>query len=99
MAKTPASVPLVQSPPRSTAPGSERSTEPGLTGTLPEGDPGPPKQLTSFPNSLDQWVQLVARSSQSATHSQRFPTMSNMSHCEMQDGFAPVGPTFPLVTL
>src|SRR5262249_4990268 len=86
-AKTPASVPSDELPPRTNAPGKLRLplSAPGLPVV-----PGPPKQLKSPPNVAGQLVQETERSAQSATHSLTFPIMSNAPHPDLQPGREPV---------
>src|SRR5213592_3236336 len=82
-AKTPASVPLPQEPPRINAPGMLLN---GLVSPALPVVPGPPKQLTSppaIPVWLVQSVQLTDLSAQSATHSVTFPTMSNTPQLDL----------------
>lgn len=86
--KTPAPVPLNQKPPRNNAPGR-----------LVELDPGPPTQLTSLPKVLDHMTHPSARSPQSPTHSQTFPTMSNAPHFETHADREPVFEGFPVAEM
>src|SRR6266550_3378621 len=87
-AKTPASVPSYQPPPRSNA-----------AGRLLWLEPGPPKQLKSLPKPADQCVQPSDRSAQSSTHSQTLPTMSKTPQLDTQPGNVPVGPGAPALTI
>src|SRR5262245_10463749 len=83
--KTPALAPSTQGPPRVNAAGR-------LPKPPPIGEPLPPKQLTSLPARgapttgacVVQFVQLSARSLHSATHSDTFPTMSNVPQLDLQ---------------
>src|SRR5919109_3985142 len=85
----PASVPLPKLPPRSRVPGK-----------LDEAASAPrPTQVRSEPKPGGQFEQADACSSQSATHSERFPTMSLVAWLEMQPAFAPVLWTEPENTL
>src|SRR5262249_8526232 len=83
--KTPASVPMPKSPPRTNATGR----------ALPPFPPGPPKQLESLPAKLAEVVQSVhglgpLLSAQSATHSATFPTMSKTPQFDLQLDREPV---------
>ena len=60
-------------PPRRNAPGK-----------LLKPNPGPPTQLVSLPKAAGQDPQLFARSPQSATHSETFPTMSKAPQADLQ---------------
>src|SRR6266705_2437844 len=89
-AKTPANAPTPQPPPRTNAPG--RLLKLAVSPVLPVF-PGPPKQLKSppaIPVWLVQSVQFTALSTQSATHSSTFPTMSKTPQLDLQFDRDPV---------
>src|SRR5919106_6541426 len=89
-ANGPALVPSSRSPPRSRAPG--RRVE-GSPEALPTQEWSPPKSTPG------QVAHATASSSQSATHSPRFPTMSLAPQLETQAALAPVFATEPVLTL
>src|SRR5262245_24071150 len=79
MAKTPAFAPSLWNPPRNR-----------MAGRLLNPDPGPATQLRSPPNVADQFAQPFARSPQSPTSSNTFPTMSNAPQLDTHPALAPV---------
>src|SRR3954451_25347833 len=83
----PAILPSAKSQPRTRAPGRRVEGSPEAL----------PRLLVSAPKPLRQIALAIDCSSQSATHSPRFPTMSLAPQLETQAGLAPVFASEPVL--